>query len=77
MVAMAPTGVRIGCRTIREGDESHLLPQEARSIPSRQPLMRRASGAARWIARGLLADMGLNDVAILRASSGTPVWPMA
>jgi len=75
MVAMAPSGVRIGCRTIREGDENHLLPQEARSIPSRQPLMRRASGAARWIARGLLADMGLNGVAILRASSGTPVWP--
>ena len=75
MVAMAPIGVRIGCRTIREGDENHLLPQEARSIPSRQPPMRRASGAARWIARGLLADMGLNDVAVLRGSSGAPVWP--
>ena len=75
MVAMAPTGVRIGSRAIREGDENHLLPQEARSIPSRQPLMRRASGAARWIARGLLADMGLNGVAVLRASSGAPVWP--
>jgi 4'-phosphopantetheinyl transferase EntD len=75
MVAMAPAGVRVGCRTIREGDENHLLPQEARSIPSRQPPMRRATGAARWIARGLLADMGLNDVAILRASSGAPVWP--
>ncbi|MEP6564343.1 MAG: 4'-phosphopantetheinyl transferase superfamily protein [Mesorhizobium sp.] len=75
MAAMAPTGVRIGCRTIREGDENHLLPQEARSIPSRQPLMRRASGAARWIARGLLADMGLSDAAVLRASSGAPVWP--
>lgn len=75
MAAMAPPGVRVGCRTIREGDENHLLPQEARSIPSRQPLMRRASGAARWIARGLLADMGLNGVAVLRASSGAPVWP--
>lgn len=75
MVAIAPTGVRIGCRAIRESDENHLLPQEARSIPSRQPPMRRASGAARWIARGLLAEMGLNDTAILRASSGAPVWP--
>lgn len=75
MVTMAPIGVRIGCRTIREGDENHLLPEEARSIPSRQPMMRRASGAARWIARGLLANMGLNDVAVLRASSGAPVWP--
>ncbi len=75
MVDMAPTGVRVGCRTICEGDENHLLPQEARSIPSRQPLTRRASGAARMIARGLLADMGLNDVAILRGSSGAPAWP--
>ena len=75
MVAMAPSGVRIGCRTISEGDENHLLPVEACSIPSRQPPMRRASGAARWIARGLLTDMGLNDVAVLRASSGAPVWP--
>ncbi|MER9317176.1 4'-phosphopantetheinyl transferase superfamily protein [Mesorhizobium sp. M0659] len=75
MAAMAPAGVRIGCRTIREGDENHLLPQEARSIPSRLPLMRRASGAARWIAHELLADMGLNGVAILRGSSGAPVWP--
>ena len=76
MVAMAPTGVRIGSRAIREGDENHLLPQEARSISSRQPLMRRASGAARSIARGLLAEMGLNDVAILRGFSGAPVWPL-
>ncbi|ESZ07572.1 4'-phosphopantetheinyl transferase superfamily protein [Mesorhizobium sp. M1060] len=75
MAAMAPAGVQIGCRTIREDDENHLLPQEARSIPSRLPLMRRASGAARWIAHELLADMGLNDVAILRGSSGAPVWP--
>ena len=60
---------------IRDGDEAHLLPEEARSIPARQPAMRRASGAARWIAHGLLANVGINDFAILRAPSGTPVWP--
>ncbi|UVK46374.1 4'-phosphopantetheinyl transferase superfamily protein [Mesorhizobium sp. AR07] len=75
MMAIAPKSVRIGCRVIRDGDEAHLLPEEARSILARQPAMRRASGAARWIARGLLADVGVNDFAILRAPSGAPVWP--
>ena len=75
MIAIAPRSVRIGCRVIRDGDEAHLLPEEARSIPARQPAMRRASGAARWIAHGLLANVGINDFAILRAPSGTPVWP--
>jgi 4'-phosphopantetheinyl transferase EntD len=75
MAAIAPSGVRIGCRFIRDGDEAHLLPDEARSIPARQPAMRRASGAARWIAHGLLADIGFDDVAILRTPSGAPVWP--
>jgi 4'-phosphopantetheinyl transferase EntD len=75
MNAIAPDVVRVGCRTIREGDEAHLLPEEARSIPARRLEMRRASGAARWVARGLLAGLGMNDFAILRAPSGAPVWP--
>ena len=60
---------------IGDADEAHLLPEEARSIPARQPAMRRASGAARWIAHRLLADIGITDVAIMRAPSGAPVWP--
>ncbi|WP_280824453.1 4'-phosphopantetheinyl transferase family protein [Pseudaminobacter soli (ex Li et al. 2025)] len=76
MKAIAPDGVRVGCRTIRDGDETHLLPEEARSIPTRRLEMRRASGAARWVARGLLADFRINDFAILREPSGAPVWPM-
>ncbi len=75
MAAIAPGDVRIGCRVIRGADEALLLPEEARSIPARQPAMRRASGAARWIAHGLLAELGVNDVAIARAPSGAPVWP--
>ncbi|MER9299780.1 4'-phosphopantetheinyl transferase superfamily protein [Mesorhizobium sp. M0621] len=75
MIAIAPANVRIGCRMIREGDEAHLLPEEARSIPARQPATRRASGAARWIAHGLLADIGFNDFALLRTPSGAPAWP--
>jgi 4'-phosphopantetheinyl transferase EntD len=75
MAALAPNGVRIGCRLIRDGDEAHLLPEEAHSIPARQPAMRRASGAARWIAHGLLAKIGFNDFALLRTPSGAPAWP--
>lgn len=75
MAAIAPKGVRIGCRKIRDEDEAHLLPEEARAIPARHPAIRRASGAARWIAHGLLWDIGLNDFAVLRTSSGAPVWP--
>lgn len=75
LAAIAPGSVRIGCRVIRDGDEVHLLPEEAHSIPARRPAMRRASGAARWVAHRLLADIGVSDVAILRAPSGAPVWP--
>lgn len=76
MNAIAPGGVQVGCRTIRGGDETHLLPEEAHSIPARRLEMRRASGSARWVARGLLAGLGINDFAILREPSGAPVWPM-
>lgn len=75
LAALAPHGVRTGCRLIQDGDEAHLLAQEARSFPARQPSMRRASGAARWIAHRLLADIGCKDAAIPRAPSGAPVWP--
>lgn len=75
LAAIAPSGVRTGCRLIRGEDETHLLPEEARSIPARQPAMRRASGAARWIAHRLLTDLGFNDFALLRTPSGAPAWP--
>jgi len=75
MAAIAPASVRTGCRAISDADEAHLLPEEARSISARQPAMRRASGAARWIAHRLLADIGVKDVAIPRAPSGAPLWP--
>ncbi|TPK55962.1 4'-phosphopantetheinyl transferase superfamily protein [Mesorhizobium sp. B2-4-19] len=75
MAAIAPRNVLTGCRVIGDADEAHLLPEEARSMPARQPAMRRASGAARWIAHRLLADAGISDLAIPRAPSGAPVWP--
>jgi len=75
MTAIAPPGVGVGCRSIRDGDEAYLLPEEAGSIPARRPAMRRASGAARWIAHGLLSSIGIKDFPVLRSPSGAPVWP--
>ena len=75
LTAMAPKGVRIGCRSLREGDEAHLLGGEAHSIPTRHAARRAASGSARWIARALLGEIGMPDFAILRAPSGAPIWP--
>jgi 4'-phosphopantetheinyl transferase EntD len=75
IAAIVPRGVRVGCRIIREGDEAHLLPDEAHSITVRHVAARRASGAARWIAHGLLAELGVADFAVLRTVSGAPMWP--
>ncbi|MGO4440735.1 4'-phosphopantetheinyl transferase family protein [Rhizobium sp. RAF56] len=75
IAAIAPKGIRVGCRIIREGDEAKLLPDEARSITSRHVAARRASGAARWIAHRLLAELGVTNYAVLRTASGAPMWP--
>ncbi|ENN86519.1 hypothetical protein RHSP_08972 [Rhizobium freirei PRF 81] len=72
---LAPSGVRIACRTIRDGDEKLLLPQEARTITSRQLHARRASGAVRAIARQLLVLEGIENPVIRRSASGAPLWP--
>ena len=65
----------VDCRLIAPGDESALLPEEAESIASHAPHVRRASGAARIAGRALLARLGLPDHAIPKSASGAPVWP--
>jgi 4'-phosphopantetheinyl transferase EntD len=75
MDAIAPAGVRIGCRHIRQGDELYLLPREAGTIRATQPAVRQASGAGRFVARRLLAELGFPDFEIVREPSGAPVWP--
>ncbi|MEP9349212.1 4'-phosphopantetheinyl transferase superfamily protein [Xanthobacter sp. KR7-225] len=72
---MAPAGLQVGCRAIRDGDEGRLLPEERQVITTRDRFARRASGAARHLARALLADLGHAGVAIGRRPSGCPVWP--
>ncbi len=75
MTRMAPAGILVGCRLIRAGDEDLLLAEEHRAITTRDPRARRASGAARHLARGLLARLGHPHAPVRRERSGQPVWP--
>jgi 4'-phosphopantetheinyl transferase EntD len=70
---LAVPGIAIGHRLISPGDEDTLLPEETVTSPSAK--CRRASGAARVVARELLAGAGLQNCAIPKSSSGAPLWP--
>lgn len=67
--------ILVDCRIIAPEDESALLAEEAQSIASHAPHVRRASGAARILGRTLLARLGRPGHAIPKAPSGAPVWP--
>jgi 4'-phosphopantetheinyl transferase EntD len=73
--AMAPPTIVLGCRTITIGDELALAPDEARSITATLMPARRASGAARIVARELLSRLGVPCAAIPKSPSGQPLWP--
>jgi 4'-phosphopantetheinyl transferase EntD len=73
--AMAVDGISIDHRVIADGDELALLPQERDAFAGSVIKVRRASGAARLVARGLLLRLGLPEQAIPKSRSGMPVWP--
>ena len=73
--SLAVPGLLIGHRLILPGDENALLDKEAVSIASPVIAVRRASGAARIVARELLAQLGYDNVALPKAPSGEPIWP--
>jgi 4'-phosphopantetheinyl transferase EntD len=73
--ALAPPGLLIGHRLISPGDEDALLGEEAASIASTVVSARRASGAARIVARELLAQLGHPRAPLPKGASGAPVWP--
>jgi 4'-phosphopantetheinyl transferase EntD len=75
LARMAPAGMLMGCRVIRSSDDGCLQPEEQRALTTRDPQMRRASGAARHVARVLLADLGYPNVVIGRRPTGQPIWP--
>jgi 4'-phosphopantetheinyl transferase N-terminal domain len=66
-------GILIGHRFIMLGDERALLPEDR--IASKHAKIRRASGAARIVARELLARAGQKMCAIPKLPSGAPIWP--
>ena len=73
--ALAFPGVLIGHRLISPGDENALLRDEAAAFAGSVVKVRRASGAARIVARQLLARLGYPECPVPRAASGAPVWP--
>jgi 4'-phosphopantetheinyl transferase EntD len=73
--ALAPAGVLIGCRRIAAGDEHALRPAEMPAFAGTVTSVRRASGAARIVARRLLAQLGHADWSLPKTASGAPDWP--
>jgi 4'-phosphopantetheinyl transferase EntD len=76
LAARAHPGLRAGCRAIRTGDEEALSAAEAAPLAGAVDSVRRASGAARIVARRLLRDLGAPaPVELPRLASGAPSWP--
>jgi 4'-phosphopantetheinyl transferase EntD len=75
MDALCAPGVLIDHREITPGDETALLQEEAGSIDSSRLDRRRASGAARIVARQLLGRLGYASCAVPKGPSGEPQWP--
>jgi 4'-phosphopantetheinyl transferase EntD len=73
--ALAVPGLLLGHRIITPGDENALREAEEASLSSRIADARRASGAARIVARELLARLGFPDAAVIKGDGGAPTWP--
>jgi 4'-phosphopantetheinyl transferase EntD len=73
--ALSLPGIVIGHRLIALGDEHALMPAEAGAFAASVVTVRRASGAARIVARRLLGRLGHAECALPKAPSGAPIWP--
>jgi 4'-phosphopantetheinyl transferase EntD len=73
--AARPPALLVNYRAIAEGDEYALLPEELEALLPRAVKVRRASGAARIVARDLMARLGCGRQAVPRSPSGMPLWP--
>jgi 4'-phosphopantetheinyl transferase EntD len=72
---LALPGIVIGHRVIAPDDAGALTVEEGASLSSRRPEAQRDSGAARIVARALLARMGIASASLPKAPSGAPIWP--
>lgn len=68
-------GILVDHRLIADGDELALLPEERPAFAGSVLKVRRASGAARIVARNLLSRLGQPPSAICKSTGGMPVWP--
>ena len=73
--SLAPAGILLGCRRICPGDQALLLPEEALSVTVTRDAARDASGAARQVARRLVATLEQGRKPIVRSAAGAPLWP--
>jgi 4'-phosphopantetheinyl transferase EntD len=73
--AIAVPGIVVDHRLIADGDELALLPEEMAAFAASVIKVRRASGAARIVARELLSRFGHAPRAIPKSTAGMPVWP--
>ena len=72
---LAFPGVAVGHRLISPGDEHALLKEEVPALAASVIKVRRASGAARIVARQLLTQLGYANCALPKGPTGAPVWP--
>jgi 4'-phosphopantetheinyl transferase EntD len=73
--ALAPPGILIGHRIIQDGDENALLDDETEAFAGSVIKVRRASGAARIVARSLMERLGRTPQPIMKGAGGAPIWP--
>src|SRR5438270_2668318 len=73
--AMSVPGILVDHRPIADGDELALLSAELAAFAGSVLKVRRASGAARIVARTLLSRLGHAPQAIPKSTAGMPVWP--
>ena len=72
---IAPRRVLIGHKIIAEGDEQALLAEERGAFAGSVVKVRRASGAARMVARELMRRMDVAPQPVIKADGGMPTWP--
>lgn len=72
---LAPPGILVDHRLISPGDEHALLTEEAGAFRRSAVEVRRASGAARIVARTLIERLGHQRPALAKSPAGPPIWP--
>jgi 4'-phosphopantetheinyl transferase EntD len=76
LAASVHPGLRIGCRAIAAGDEFALTAAELAGMTKTVTSVRRARGAARMVARGLMTQLGArHGLDLPSLPSGAPRWP--